>query len=115
MISLSFLFHVVHISTDPFASSQESGAKSKRGWLSKQGGSSKGWKRRWCVFENNALFYYKSDADKEWAGVIYAEDMRTVAVAEEESKKNPKYSFCFELETKERTWMVRSVCASCLN
>jgi len=35
--------------------------KTKRGYLSKQGGSSKGWKRRWCVFENNALFYYKQE------------------------------------------------------
>eukprot|EP00732_Lithocolla_globosa_P007084 Lithocolla_globosa_v1_NODE_8668_length_794_cov_44.515562.p1 type:complete len:213 gc:universal NODE_8668_length_794_cov_44.515562:728-90(-) len=79
--------------------------KTKKGWLHKQGGSSKGWKRRYCVFENNALFYYKSEKDVEYAGVIYAEDMRQITYSEDESKKKKEYAFCFEIETQERKWM----------
>jgi len=45
-----------------------SSGKVKKGFLSKQGGSSKGWKRRWCVFENNALFYYKQEGVRGLVG-----------------------------------------------
>jgi hypothetical protein len=45
--------------------------------------------------------------DKEAAGLIFAEDIRNVAPNDEESKKDARYSFCFEIETKERTYLVR--------
>jgi hypothetical protein len=32
--------------------------------------------------------------------------MKNVAVNEEESKKNPKSPYCFDVESKDRTWMV---------
>jgi len=40
--------------------------------------------------------------------VIFAEDMKNVAINEEESKKNPKMPYCFDVESKDRTWMVSS-------
>jgi len=47
--------------------------------------------------------------DKDYAGVIFAEDMKNVATNEEESKKNPKMPYCFDVESKDRTWMVSSL------
>ena len=31
-----------------------------QGWLGKEGGSIKTWKKRWCVLEKGTLYYFKS-------------------------------------------------------
>lgn len=35
----------------------------KQGWLAKQGGMVKSWKRRWFVLEGKMLYYFKSEDD----------------------------------------------------
>lgn len=41
------------------------------GWLTKQGGSIKTWKRRYCVLKDNELWYYKNEVEaKEPQGKI---------------------------------------------
>jgi len=43
---------------------------SKQGFLVKQGGLVRNWKRRWCVLHDSKLYYFKGKSDKEPAGVI---------------------------------------------
>ena len=40
------------------------------GWLTKQGGSIKTWKKRWCVLKDNELWYYKNEGDVKEQGTI---------------------------------------------
>ncbi|KJE93898.1 hypothetical protein CAOG_004616, partial [Capsaspora owczarzaki ATCC 30864] len=83
----------------------QSTARKKAGWLTKQGGSNKGWKRRWCVFENNCLAYFKSEQDREYAGIVYVEDMRSITIDQEESRKDNRYPYCFRVDTPDRAYM----------
>jgi len=41
-----------------------------QGFLTKQGGKTKSWKRRWFVFRGNTISYYKKKTDSEELGVI---------------------------------------------
>lgn len=49
----------------------------KKGWLTKQGGRIKTWKRRWFILSDNCLFYFKAPGDKEPCGIIPLESIRT--------------------------------------
>jgi tripartite motif-containing protein 2/3 len=40
------------------------------GWLYKQGGSHKNWKRRYCVLKDKCLYYYKEMTDQTALGVM---------------------------------------------
>jgi len=43
---------------------------SRDGWLTKQGGSIRTWKKRWFVLKDNKLYYFKSQKDVEVTGDI---------------------------------------------
>eukprot|EP01103_Thecamoeba_quadrilineata_P021343 TRINITY_DN977_c0_g1_i1.p1 TRINITY_DN977_c0_g1~~TRINITY_DN977_c0_g1_i1.p1 ORF type:complete len:895 (-),score=201.43 TRINITY_DN977_c0_g1_i1:21-2705(-) len=47
----------------------------KKGWLIKQGGKIKTWKRRWFVLSRNCLFYFKNENDPEPCGIIPLENL----------------------------------------
>jgi ankyrin repeat protein/uncharacterized membrane protein YgcG len=64
-------------------------AVSKKGYLTKQGGRIKTWKKRWFVVSDGCLYYYKATGDKEPLGIIPLEN---IDVRESKKKK-----FCFEL------------------
>ena len=40
------------------------------GWLYKQGGNHKNWKRRYCVLKDKCLYYYKEMTDQTALGVM---------------------------------------------
>ena len=42
----------------------------EKGWMTKQGGRVKTWKRRWFVLSNNVVYYFKQPEDKEPLGII---------------------------------------------
>jgi cytohesin len=63
----------------------------KKGWLDKQGGKVKTWKRRWFVLNGNCLYYFEFTADKEPKGIIPLEN---VEVKEVETTHGPH---CFEI------------------
>ncbi|XP_043209557.1 cytohesin-2-like isoform X1 [Amphibalanus amphitrite] len=63
----------------------------KEGWLSKQGGRVKSWKRRWFILNDNCLYYFEYTTDKEPRGIIPLENIQ-VRVVDDRSKPN-----CFEL------------------
>lgn len=63
----------------------------KEGWLWKQGGRYKSWKRRWFILNDNCLYYFEYTTDKEPRGIIPLENI-SVRVAGDRHKPH-----CFEL------------------
>ena len=48
----------------------------KEGWLWKQGGRYKSWKRRWFILNDNCLYYFEFTTDKEPRGIIPLENIQ---------------------------------------
>lgn len=63
----------------------------KEGWLFKQGGRYKTWKRRWFILNDNCLYYFQYTTDKEPKGII---PLERVQVREVVDRNKPH---CFEL------------------
>lgn len=63
----------------------------KEGWLWKQGGRYKSWKRRWFILNDNCLYYFEYTTDKEPRGIIPLEN---ISVREVPDRNKPH---CFEL------------------
>lgn len=56
----------------------------RQGWLDKEGGAAKSWKRRWVVLTNSCLYYFKSNTDAKPCGIIPLENV-VVRLAKVES------------------------------
>lgn len=65
----------------------------KEGWLSKQGGRYKNWKRRWFILNDNCLYYFQYTTDKEPKGIIPLENIQV----REQASDKPSKQNCFEL------------------
>lgn len=63
----------------------------KEGWLWKQGGRYKSWKRRWFILNDNCLYYFEYTTDKEPRGIIPLENIQ-VREMDDRTKAN-----CFGL------------------
>ena len=63
----------------------------REGWLWKQGGRYKSWKRRWFILNDKCLYYFEYTTDKEPRGIIPLENVQVREVPAS-SKAN-----CFEL------------------
>jgi len=70
------------------------------GWVTKEGGSYKSWKRRFVVIEGTDLAYYKKDNKKEKCGFIPL----IGAVVQAINYKSKKH--CFEISTSARAYHV---------
>lgn len=64
----------------------------KEGWLWKQGGRYKSWKRRWFILNDNCLYYFQFTTDKEPKGIIPLENISIREITDKSNKPN-----CFEL------------------
>jgi RAC serine/threonine-protein kinase len=42
----------------------------KSGWMQKQGGSYKSWKKRYCILKDGYFYYYKEKTDPNPQGVV---------------------------------------------
>jgi len=62
----------------------------KKGWLIKQGGRIKTWRRRYFVLKDFCFFYFKDSKDEEPCGVIPLENVVVGKVSKEITKR---YSF----------------------
>jgi copper chaperone CopZ len=69
------------------------------GFLTKQGGWVKSWKRRWCVLQDRKLAYFKDHKDKLPAGVIPLTELTIVQPNDKMGKDN-----CFELQADKRIY-----------
>jgi len=57
----------------------------KKGWLTKQGGRIKTWKRRWFILNDTGLYYFKKPQDTEPCGIIMLDNVEIIKYP---SKKN---------------------------
>lgn len=91
----------------------------RTGWLTKQGGTIKSWKKRWFVLSAN-LFYYKSQEDLYPAGVIALERaiIRPLSAlpgkpglfrkAGGSDRKGREDVWCFSITTPSRTFYLQA-------
>ena len=78
-----YCFHF-SIKTEPFKIPEDDGNDlmhtffnpDKEGWLWKQGGRYKSWKRRWFILNDNCLYYFEFTTDKEPRGIIPLENIK---------------------------------------
>eukprot|EP01088_Endostelium_zonatum_P000966 TRINITY_DN11243_c0_g1_i1.p1 TRINITY_DN11243_c0_g1~~TRINITY_DN11243_c0_g1_i1.p1 ORF type:complete len:991 (-),score=275.21 TRINITY_DN11243_c0_g1_i1:161-3133(-) len=63
------------------------GSADKRGFLTKQGGRVKTWKKRWFILSNNCLYYFKKEEDKEPWGNVPLENLSVRRVISKGGKK----------------------------
>lgn len=63
-----------------------------KGYLMKQGGKVKSWKKRWFVLDGNCLFYFNSSSDKDPLGIIPLENL-TVSALNPSSSSKRRYTF----------------------
>ncbi|XP_046989261.1 cytohesin-1 isoform X2 [Schistocerca americana] len=87
------------IKTEPFKIPEDDGNDlmhtffnpDKEGWLWKQGGRYKSWKRRWFILNDNCLYYFEYTTDKEPRGIIPLENIQVREVTDRHKHH------CFEL------------------
>eukprot|EP01113_Clastostelium_recurvatum_P050273 TRINITY_DN947_c0_g1_i2.p1 TRINITY_DN947_c0_g1~~TRINITY_DN947_c0_g1_i2.p1 ORF type:complete len:595 (-),score=118.85 TRINITY_DN947_c0_g1_i2:1-1632(-) len=70
------------------------------GWLTKQGGSVRSWKRRWCIVKQGNLVYYVDKGDSTPQGSINLTSCTYALALYSEIKKE----FCFKIITGKRTY-----------
>lgn len=75
----------------------------KSGFLTKQGGKIKTWKRRWFVLKGDTLYYFKSPTDRDKTGSITVE---TGSICKLEVENKKKKNCFFSVSTKLRTYMM---------
>lgn len=63
----------------------------REGWLLKEGGRIKTWKRRWFILTDGCLYYFQYTTDKEPKGIIPLENLCVKEV------DDPHKQFCLEV------------------
>ncbi|GAM24802.1 hypothetical protein SAMD00019534_079770 [Acytostelium subglobosum LB1] len=75
----------------------------REGWLTKQGGAIKTWKKRWFVLKGKKLYYFKSKTDDEATGLI---EFEPDSYVKEDRDKEKKKRFMFSLGTSRRVFYI---------
>uniref|UniRef100_A0A6B2L4T3 PH domain-containing protein n=1 Tax=Arcella intermedia TaxID=1963864 RepID=A0A6B2L4T3_9EUKA len=73
----------------------------KAGWMTKQGGNFKTWKRRWFVLKNNKIYYFKRQKDIEVTGIIELHPNSSVKPVQIKGK-----NFVFSVSTPTRVYFM---------
>lgn len=77
----------------------------REGFLTKQGGSIKTWKRRWFVLKGKKLVYFKTKNDAEATGII---ELEADSFVRDERDKDKKRRFMFSVGTSRRVFFMHS-------
>jgi len=77
----------------------------KEGFLTKQGGSIKTWKRRWFVLKGKRLAYFKTRNDLEAKGII---ELEPDSFVKDEKDKDKKRRFMFSVGTSRRVFFIHA-------
>jgi hypothetical protein len=75
------------------------------GWLTKQGGSIKTWKRRWFVLKGRQLYYFKGQSDAEETGLV---ELEPTSFVREEPAKSSKRKYMLSIGTQKRVFYMYS-------
>ncbi|KAF2068090.1 hypothetical protein CYY_010584, partial [Polysphondylium violaceum] len=75
----------------------------REGWLTKQGGSIRTWRRRWFVLKGKKLFYFKNKSDIEATGLI---ELEANSIVKEEKDRDKKKKYMFTVATFKRTFFI---------
>ncbi|KAG9509422.1 Cytohesin-1 [Fragariocoptes setiger] len=59
----------------------------REGWLWKQGGVYRGWKRRWFILNDKCLYYFEYTTDKEPRGIIPLENVQVEDIPDSRASK----------------------------
>jgi len=70
----------------------------KEGYLTKQGGSIKTWKKRWCVLKDNTIFYFRTPKDTAPQGTM---DLNAQSKCKEVEVKKKKFTFVVCTDTRD--------------
>lgn len=81
------------------------GTPDKDGYLTKQGGSIKTWKKRWFVLKGDTIYYFKTQKDPEQTGEIKLE---ATTVCQAEPGMNKKKRFYLSIGTPTRVFLIYS-------
>ena len=73
----------------------------KSGWLKKQGGSWKSWKKRFFVIDGTKLKYFKNEKDSNPKGVVNLELSSNIKATQVAKYKNKP---AFQIQTPSRTY-----------
>jgi len=73
----------------------------KTGWLVKEGGSIKTWKKRYFVLKNGDLSYYKNPGEEALGTISLAEATSGIEISDSKKK-----SYCFQIVTPNRTYLL---------
>ena len=57
-------------------------ASDKRGFLTKEGGKHKSWKKRYFVLTDNCLYYFVKESDNEPKGIVPLENLKVMECKE---------------------------------
>jgi cytohesin len=87
------------ISKEPFKIPEDDGSDltqtffnpGRQGWLTKEGGKHRSWKKRWFLLTDNCLYYFKSPQHKEPKGIV---PLELLQVRDAVEVKKPH---CFEI------------------
>jgi len=75
------------------------------GWLTKQGGSIKTWRRRWFVLKGKKLVYFKKQDDIEATGII---ELEADSFVKDEKDKDKKRRYMFSVGTSRRVFFIHA-------
>jgi hypothetical protein len=73
----------------------------RTGWMTKQGGTFKTWKRRWFVLKGDKIYYFKGQTDQDVTGVIELSSKSKVKKDEIKGKNN-----LFSVSTTNRVYFM---------
>ncbi|XP_028395467.1 cytohesin-1-like isoform X2 [Dendronephthya gigantea] len=73
------------------------------GYLTKEGGHHKNWKKRYFILKDNCLYYFKDVKDKEPRGIIPLENLQVREI-------NSSKPFCFEISASEESGGMIKAC-----
>jgi len=85
------------------AGARAGSTRRKSGWLTKEGGSWKSWKRRFFLLEDGKLSYFKRESDKVPKGSINLESSGHIRGVEYRGKK-----YIFQIQTPSRTYFMQA-------
>lgn len=76
----------------------------REGWLVKEGGLHKSWRKRYFILKDNCLYYFKNSGDREPRGIIPLENLQVREV------QDPRRKYCFEIYTEENSSSLIKAC-----